>query len=113
MAEEAAARARPRCAPEQNINRFYQAFHEAKEHLDSTGTGAPVSSVSVAVPSAYHLARWTSIHVAAAALGSFRKATPVPTPDLPLATWDKVSRAAVALAEVESPPSSSKVRKLV
>lgn len=112
MGQEAATRARPRCAPEHNINRFYEAFHEAKEHLDSTGVGSSnTSSVSVSVPSAYHLARWTGIHVAACALGAFRRADPVPPAELPLATWDKV--APPATVKVDSPPSSSKVRKLV
>lgn len=114
MSEEAVTRARPRCAPEHNINRFYQAFHEAKEHLDATGVNGSSHSapVSVAVPSAYHLARWTGIHVAACALGAFRRGAPAHTSDLPLATWDKVARV-VTSAEVEAPPSSTKVRKLI
>lgn len=107
MGEEAERRARPRCSPDQNIQRFYDAFQQAKEHLDATGPGAMSTPMSpVIVPSAYHLARWTSLHVAAAALGAFRKAEPVPTGDIPLATWDK---------QRPVPPVShvSKVRQLV
>jgi glycosyltransferase involved in cell wall biosynthesis len=115
MADEAALRARPRCAPDQNINRFYQAFHEAKEHLDSSGVGPGSAPVTVSVPSAYHLARWTGLHVAAAALGSFRKGEHVPASEtlastMPLATWDKEAPEA---PESESAPSSTKVRKLI
>lgn len=106
MAEEAVRRARPRCSPEQNIQRFYDAFHQAKEHLDATGVSATAASASVAVPSAYHLARWTGLHVAAAALGAFRKAEPVPSGERPLSTWDK-ERPAVATT------NTSNVRKLV
>jgi 1,2-diacylglycerol 3-alpha-glucosyltransferase len=105
MAEEAARLARPRCAPDQNIQRFYDAFHQAKEHLEASrkgGVGAPSPSV---VPSAYHLARWTSIHVALAGLGAFRKAESVPTGELSLASWSKDG--------LQSLPSlGAKVRKL-
>ncbi len=108
MSEEAVARSRPRCSPDQNINRFYEAFHQAKEHLESTGTHATSSSTQVAVPSAYHLVRWTGLHVAACALGSFRKGEPVPSADVPLATWDRG-----VTDPVRSPEKSeSKVRKL-
>lgn len=91
MGEKAAALARPRCAPDQNINRFYEAFHQAKEHLDSTCAGGPNAPSAVRVPSAFHLARWTSLHVAAATLGAFRKAEPVSETGTPLATWDRAS----------------------
>jgi glycosyltransferase involved in cell wall biosynthesis len=106
MAEQAVRRARPRCAPEQNIQRFYDAFHQAKEHLDATGAGSTSTTTSVSVPSAYHLARWTGLHVAAAALGAFRRAEPVPSGDRPLSTWDK-ERPAIINA------SANNVRKLV
>jgi 1,2-diacylglycerol 3-alpha-glucosyltransferase len=92
MAETAARLSRPRCAPDRNIKRFYQAFHVAKEHLDASGINTARSSTSVSVPSAYHLARWTGIHVAAAALGAIRKA-PAPSPDNPLVTWEKTNTA--------------------
>ncbi len=108
MAERAAELARPRCAPDHNINRFYEAFHQAKEHLDSTGVGSTSGSRGVNVPSAYHLARWTGIHVAAAALGAFRKTdAPLPEIDVPLATWDRGKR------PIEPAPGSTKVRRLL
>lgn len=110
MGHEAAALARPRCAPDQNINRFYEAFHQAKEHLDSTGFGGPNGASGVSIPSAYHLARWTSLHVAAATLGAFRKAEPALKTGVPLATWD---RGAAQPPSGSKTPSSSKVRKLL
>ncbi len=89
MGEEAARRARDRCSPEQNINRFYDAFHEAKVHLEATFDQERSVQAPRSIPSAYHLARWTGLHVAAAALGSFRKADPVLPIAMPLATWDR------------------------
>jgi 1,2-diacylglycerol 3-alpha-glucosyltransferase len=109
MGERAAELARPRCAPDQNINRFYEAFHQAKEHLDATSRGGPDAASAVSVPSAYHLARWMGLHVAAATLGAFRKAEPVPGTGVPLATWDRGVPSQTASTKT---PSSSKIRKL-
>jgi len=106
MSSEAISRSHDRCAPEKNIERFYDAFHQAKQHLDESLAPQPGRISSMSFPPAYHLARWTSLHVAAAALGSFRRAEPVPTPDGVPATWDKeVVKSASKIA--------SKVRRLL
>ena len=106
MSTQAISRSHDRCAPEKNIERFYDAFHQAKEHMDESLAPQPGRISSMSFPPAYHLARWTSLHVAIAALGSFRKAEPVPTPDGAPASWDKeVARSASKIA--------SKVRRLL
>ena len=104
MSAEASRHARLRCAPEQNISRFYEAFHLAKEHLDKTGvnwSGAN-SSVSVSVPPSYHLARWAGLHVTASALGLMRKAELPPIEAGGLSSWDPNER------PVEAPVSEQK-----
>jgi len=90
MAEEAERLARRRCAPEVNINRFYDAFNESKEHLDESVSRSGGRFSLTKPPPAYHLARWTGLHVAAAALGSVRRGQhEINTDDRP-ASWDKV-----------------------
>lgn len=100
MSQEARRRSRERCAPEQNIARFYEAFHLAKEHLDRTGAnwnGAGCTA-SVSVPPSYHLARWAGIHVAASALGLFRKAELNPLEAGGLSSWDPSAKDAPVTA---------------
>lgn len=106
MSDQALLRSQDRCAPEKNIERFYDAFHQAKEHLDATMAPETSRRSSMSLPSAYHLARWTSLHMAAAALGSFRKAEAVPTPDGAPASWDKAP-----IPNID--PLESKVRRLL
>jgi glycosyltransferase involved in cell wall biosynthesis len=124
MAEAAERRARGRCAPEENIRRFYEAFHLAKEHLDATGAQSSSATSVVSVPPAYHLARWASLHVAASALGSLRRAEPTPIAVADSANWDKDLRTnwdsngsanRIALSSETRPLSSNvrPVRKLV
>lgn len=92
MAEEAERGARARCTPEENIRRFYDAFHLAKEHLKATGAHSSSGSSVVTVPPAYHLARWASLHVAISALGSFRRAEHAISKGENPANWEKAAR---------------------
>lgn len=109
MCQEASHRARERCAPEENIRRFYDAFHLAKEHLEATGAHSSSSSSKVVtLPPAYHLARWASLHVAASALGSLRKADLPTATKSDLAVWERSVTSVIAEAAF---PAT--VRKLV
>lgn len=90
MAAEAQRLARARCAPEVNINRFYDAFNESKNHLDASISGSSGGFSLVKPPPAYHLARWTGLHAAAAALGSVRRGQHEINTDERPASWDRV-----------------------
>ena len=111
MSEAAEKRARERCAPERNIERFYDAFDLAKEHLDSHGPSAPSPSTSVSVPPAYHLARWSALHLAVAALGSVRSTEAGTGTDGDPANWDKEVKSRKPAATASR--LASKVRRLL
>lgn len=109
MADEAERRARARCAPEENIRRFYDAFHLAKEHLEATGAHSSSASSAVSLPPAYHLARWAGLHVAASAIGSFRKNEHASHKASDLAIWERAAKTVLQ----EPSAFSTNVRKLV
>ena len=113
MSREAHRRARERCAPEQNIGRFYEAFHLAKEHLDKTGANwNGASSVSVSVPPSYHLARWAGLHVTASALGLMRKAELPPIEAGGLSSWDRNAPGATPPVVTPAAAVSDTVKRL-
>lgn len=97
---QARRNARARCDAERCVERYYEAFEDARQHcLQTWGSGLGPSNLTP-------LIRWTSIHGALVALGLIRPPTIVNRHGRKQPTW--LSQQRGAAAEIKEARSSSK-----
>lgn len=98
LAREARRSARERCAPERCVDRYFDAFHSAREHIADNPHDPSRAG--------HFVRRWSGIHVLFAAAGCLRKPAVINRHGRSQPTWDELEQPSTPPAKVNRPEAS-------